>query len=149
MVVRSEASWKVSRSPLATSTVPPRFLPRGRRREKVVRLVAGRLCVDKTACADEFGQDVELIEQRVVKLPAALICWKLLVPFRRYVQRVPGDKDRSRLLRLIKAQEKVGEAHDRAAAFTILPQNGLGQRLIRAMCEGVSIDDKKGTCAGG
>jgi hypothetical protein len=75
----------------------------------------------------------------------------------RDVQRVPADQDRSRLLRLIKAQEKVhdirrsevSESHDGAAAFTVLPQNGLGQRMVGAMCEGVPVHDEQGTCVGG
>jgi hypothetical protein len=77
------------------------------------------------------SESIELIEQRVVEPAAALICRKPLMSLGRDVQHVPGDQDRSRLLRLIKAPEKVhdirrsevSDSHDGAAAFTVLPQN--------------------------
>jgi hypothetical protein len=52
---------------------PTLFLLRRCRREKVICLVARCLRVGQTARADEFREEVELIEQRVVELAAALI----------------------------------------------------------------------------
>jgi hypothetical protein len=65
----------LSRSPLATSTVPPRFFfARRRRREKVVRLVAGRLSVDETASRRRFVSNSANTASMLRKhLPAAVL----------------------------------------------------------------------------
>ena len=76
----SEASWKESRSPLATRTAPPfSFLGGNRRRKKVVRFEAAGFRVGKPARRHELGQHLQLLDQGVVKLTAALIGRKLLV----------------------------------------------------------------------
>jgi hypothetical protein len=74
MVVAGEASWKVSRSPLATSTVPPRRSSAATAAaRKVVRLVARCLGVGEAARRHEIRQCDELLDQRIVELVAALV----------------------------------------------------------------------------
>ena len=63
MVVRSEASWNVSRSPLATRTVPPRSLFFGGScGEKIIGLEARRFRILKTAGGNKFWQHLELLK---------------------------------------------------------------------------------------
>ena len=117
-MVASEASWNVSRSPLATSAVPPRRSSARRRGcQEIVGLVARRLGVGEAAGGDELRQHVELLDQRVVELAAALVGGKAFVPIGRLVERVPGDQHRARLLRLIEPQQEVGEADDGAGGL--------------------------------
>ena len=115
MVVRSETSWNVSRSPLATIAVPPAPLLGGDGGgEKIVGLVARRLGVGEAAGRDELRQRVELLEQRVVEFAAALVGRELPVPVGRRVERVPADQHGARLLGLVEPQQKIGEAEDGA-----------------------------------
>ena len=66
MVVRSEASWNASRSPLATTRGPAaRLLGGNGGGEEVVGLVARRLRIREAARGDELRQHLELLDQLV------------------------------------------------------------------------------------
>ncbi len=69
-----EASWNVSRSPLADQRSAAAALLGGDRGgEEIIGLVARRLCVGEAAGGHEFRQRIELLEQSVVELAPALI----------------------------------------------------------------------------
>ena len=87
-VTRSLASWKASRSEVATSAGPSRS--RDGRREEVVGLVAGRLRTDEAERGDQLGGEVELLEQGGVELAAGLVAGEGLVPVGRMLERVPA-----------------------------------------------------------
>ena len=79
MVVVSEASWKASRSPLATNTVPPRLVSAAAAAgsEKIIGLEAGRLAVNEAARSHKSRQDIKLVDDFVIVCPAALVGGKL------------------------------------------------------------------------
>ena len=84
MVVWSEASWKVSRSPLATRTVPPSlFFFRRSGGEKIIRLEARRFRILKTAGGNKFRQHLKLLDHGVIELTATLVSRKFLMPIGR------------------------------------------------------------------
>ena len=81
-----------------------------------------------------------MLDQLVVELPSALIRReKLETPVRR-LQAVPADDHRARLLRIVEADEDVGEAHDGAGALAVGAPNGLGHGVVRAMREAVAVE---------
>ena len=47
--------------------------------QKIIRFIARGLGVDEAARRDELRQDIELFDQRVIKLPAALVRGELFV----------------------------------------------------------------------
>ena len=71
------------------------LLGRDGRSEEVVGLVAGGFADDEAAGANEIRQHVELVDQLVVELPAALISRQLLDAPGRQFERVPPDEDRA------------------------------------------------------
>ena len=136
MVVRSEASWKVSRSPLATRTVPPAFSSfAAAAGEKIIRLEARRFRILKAAGGDEFRQHLELLDQGVVEFATALIGRKLLMSIGWDFQRVPGDEHRARLLLAVETQQHIGEAENGTGWFAASPQDGFRQSVIGAVGE--------------
>ena len=111
MVVRSEASWNVSRSPLAIRTVPPRLSSAAcGGRKKVVGLVTRRFCVLKAARGDEFWNEIELLNQGVIEFASTLVSGKFLMTVGGDFQRVPCDEHGARLLFAVEAQQKVRKA---------------------------------------
>src|SRR5262249_48490820 len=104
---------------------PPLF-GRGRGGKKVVGLVSGCLGIGKTACGDELGQCIKLLEQFVVEFAAALIGGELLVTVGRRVSRVPTYQYGARLLRPVELQQEIREAKDRTGRPASASQNGLG-----------------------
>ena len=65
---------------------------RGRGRQKVVRLVARGLGAGETACNDEVGQNLELLDEFGVERAAGLIACKRLVPLGWLTERVPAHE---------------------------------------------------------
>ena len=100
MVVRSEASWKASRSPLATMTLPAAGLfARNGGGEEIVRLEARLFGVGEAAGGDELGKHVELVDDVALENAAALIGREeLLAPVGRG-QRVPARRGRPEVSR--------------------------------------------------
>src|SRR6516225_7155095 len=102
------------------------LLSRNRRRQKVVRLIPGRLRVLKTASCHELRQKVELVQQLIVEFTSTLVCGEFLVAFRGDFQGIPPHDDGSRLLGLVKTKQKVGKADNCGAAFAALEPDRLG-----------------------
>jgi hypothetical protein len=109
------------------------FLFRGGRRQEIIGLIAGRLGICKAASGEEVGQDVQLVDEFGIELPAALVVGKRAVAIRRLIQRIPSHQYRPRTLGLLEAQQKIGEPHDRAATPVAPPSNGLRQRMVGTM----------------
>ena len=104
---------------------PPLF-GRDRGGKEVVGFVPGRLGIRKTACGDEFGQHVKLLEQFVIEFAAALIGRELLVTIGRRVQRVPTDEYSARLLHPVELQQKIRKAKDGTRRPASASQYGFG-----------------------
>src|SRR5258708_1368394 len=68
--------------------------------EKVISLITGCFRIRKAARRHEFRQNLELIQQSIVKLTPALVSGKLLVPLSGYLQRVPANNHCPRPFRL-------------------------------------------------
>jgi hypothetical protein len=133
--VRSLASWNASRSPVATTAAAAACLLRGDGRgEEVVRLVPGAFRSDEPEGRDELGQQVELLQDRVVELATALVARKELAAVGRNPDRVPSDQDRTRLLGLPEPDEHVREPDHCVQA------DRLRQRVVRAVRERVAVD---------
>ena len=136
MVVRSEASWNVSRSPLATRTVPPRFSSfAGRGRKKIIRLEARRFRILKAACGNKFRKSIKLLKQGVVEFASALVGGKFLMPIGGGFQRIPRDKHGARLLISVEPQQHIGKAENGTSGFAATPQDCFRQGVIGAMGE--------------
>ena len=145
MVVRSEASWKVSRSPLAIRTVPPRLSSAAAAAaRKSSASKPGALAFWKPQAADEFRDEVELLKQGVVELSTALVGREFLMPVGGHFQRVPGYQHRARLFLAVKTQQKIGKAEDGAGGLAASPQDRLWQSMIGAMGERIAVDDQQG-----
>src|SRR5882724_3458473 len=84
--------------------------------EEIVGFVAGRLGEPKAAGRDKLRQYVELLDDLVVELAAALIGREQLLAVGRRAERVPADQHGARPLGLVEAQQQIGKADDRAAA---------------------------------
>ena len=83
MVLNSEASWKVSRSPLATSVFMRRFVASATAAaQKIIGFVAGSPCIDEPARRHELAQPRKLLEQLLVEPAPRLISGEGLVPVR-------------------------------------------------------------------
>ena len=61
-------------------------------------------------------QDLELVDQFLIELPAALIVREEPLPVGRRTERVPADQHGARPFGLVQAQQEIGEPDDRAAA---------------------------------
>ena len=88
-------------------------------------------------------QDVELLDDLVVELPAALIGRKQLLPIGRRAERVPTDQHGARRFAAVEPQQKIGEADDRAGAIAIPTAQRFRQRVVGAMGERVAVDDQQ------
>jgi hypothetical protein len=115
------------------------LLPHRGRCEEVVGLVAGLFRVRETCGRDERRQEVELFEELAVEHAARLVEVQRLVSVRRYVERVPGNENRPRLLVLPEPEQHVCEADQRVRRATVRPPHRLRQRVIRPMGEGVAV----------
>src|SRR5438270_2734850 len=113
------------------------------RGEEVVRLVAGGLRVREPERLDELRQELELLEELLVEDPPGLVALEGLVPVGRYGERVPGDEDGARLLRVPEPQEHVREADDRARGPALGAADRLRQRVVGAVREGVAVDGEE------
>ena len=82
-----------------------------------------------------YWQHVELVEQCGVELASALIGGKRLMPIGRRIERVPPDQHGAGLLRLVEAQQEVGEADDGTAELAARPQDRFRQAVIGAVGE--------------
>jgi hypothetical protein len=142
-VTCSLASWKASRSPLATRTRTSRRL-RDRGGEEVVGLVAWSLGIGEAAGGDEFGERLELVDELRIEVAAALIGGEEALPVGRRAQRVPADQDRARPLAFVEAEQDVGEAENRAAAAVAGAADRFRQRVVGAVREGIAVDDEEG-----
>ena len=108
--------------------------------EKVVGLEPRAFGVRKPAGGNEFGQDVQLLDQIRVELSSALICGKQFVAFRRRFQTVPADNDRARPLVRVETQQEICETEDGARGFAVATANGFWQGVVRSMRKGVAVD---------
>src|SRR5947209_14315769 len=93
------------------------FFTRGRSSEEIVRFVTRRFGVNETAGGDEIREDIELLDQLFVEVPAALIIREQFLAVCRGAQRVPADEHRARALAFVESDEKIGEADDRAGSL--------------------------------
>src|SRR5258706_8730687 len=141
MVVRSDASWKASRSPVATTTVPQRFSSLAT--AEIIRLVAWPFCVGEAARGDELRQHVELIDKLVIEFPTALIARQRFMAIGWLIEGVPGDEHGAGQLGFVEAQQKVGEAQDRASALVASSPDALRQPVVRPVGERVAVDDEQ------
>ena len=132
-MVRSEASWKVSRSPLAIRAVRHAFLPLRQRRRENHRPRSRRFRVLKAACGNKFRQHIKLLKQSVVEFSTALVGRELLMPVGRNLERVPGHQHGTRLLITVEPQQHIGKAEDGACGFSASPQDCFRQGVIGAM----------------
>ena len=101
----------MSRSPLATSAVPPRASSNATAGgEEVVRLVAVHLRGGEAHRFDELRRQVELLEQVGVEHAPGLVRGERLVAVGRHRQRVPRDEHGARPLLLPEPDEQVADA---------------------------------------
>ena len=144
MVVRSEASWKASRSPLATIDAAAARLLGSRPRRRGNRRPRSRHPWRwEAAGRDQLGQAVELLDDVALEDAAALVGREELLPPVRHRQRIPGGQHRARLLGLKEADQVIGEADDRAAALAVGAAHRLRHGVIGAVREGIAVDDEK------
>jgi hypothetical protein len=113
----------------------PSLLSRNRCRQKVVRLIPGRLRVLKAASCHELRQKVELVQQLIVEFTSTLVCREFLMAFRGDFQRIPPHDDGPRLLGLVKPKQKVGKANDRSRTRAVLAPDRLRESVVGAMGE--------------
>ena len=127
-----------------------RGAPRARRRLRGSRRPRSpaALAFAKPQAATKLRQRVELLEELVVESPPALVGGESFVPEGRRVERVPADEDRARLLALVEPQEEIREADDRAAALVAAAPDGLRQRVIGPVREGIAVDDEERAAQG-
>ena len=64
--------------------------------QKIIRLEARRFRIQKAACRNELGQNIELFEQRIVEFAATLISRKLFMPIGGNLKRIPRNQHRAR-----------------------------------------------------
>ena len=57
--------------------------------------------------------------------------------------RVPADKHRAGIFALVKPQQEVDEAEDRAGRLIAVAPDGFRQGVIGAMGKGVAVDNEK------
>ena len=130
----SEASWNVSRSPLATSTVPSRrSSPWPNGGKKIVSLVARTFGVRKAACRNEVRNHRELFDDVVVKFASALIRGEGFVPVSRRLISIPSDQDGARPLLAVEAQQQIGETEYGAGRPIALSSDILRQSVKGAV----------------
>jgi len=113
--------------------------------EKIISLETRRLCILKATRRNEFRDEGELLDQRVIEFTPALICWEFLMPIGWDFESVPGDDHRARLFLAVKTQKEIGKTENRAGLFSSSPQDGLWQCVIGAVREGIPVDDEKWT----
>src|ERR1700722_3786279 len=111
--------------------------------EKVVGLVAWRLGIRKPDSGDQVGQDLQLIDELVIKMTPALVGRKKSLPECRRTERVPADQYRAWLFTVIEAQQEIGKARDRATAAVAGPPYRFRQIVVGAVPEGVTVNDKE------
>ena len=106
------------------------FLARGGGCQEIISLIARGFGRGKAAGGYKLGQYLELFDELIIELTAALIAFEGFMPVGGLVERVPCDQDGAWLLRVIKPKKKFGEAEDRAGALVAAPASGLGQGVI-------------------
>ena len=121
----------------------PALLTPDSRCEKVVRLIPGRLRILETAGRDEGREEVELLDEFVVELPARLVGRKGLTAVGGCPERVPADEDSSRPFLRVEAQKRVREPDNRAAALVTVSPDRLRQAVVGTVRERVPIDDQQ------
>ena len=84
----------------------------GRRGHEIVGFVASQFAVAESESARNARQPVKLFDDSVVENSPALIGRQEFMAVRIHTQCVPGDEDRSRLLRIPHRKEHVGPADD-------------------------------------
>lgn len=70
------------------------------------------------------------------------------MPVGRLIQRIPANERGAGLLIGVEAQEKIRKAQDGAGALVAAPPNGLGQRVVGPVREGITIDHEQRPPAG-
>src|SRR5262249_20651414 len=120
-----------------------RLLGGGRRGKKIVGFVTTRLGVGETARRGKLGQYLELLDQLVVELPAALVIGEQLLAIGRLAERIPADEDGARLFALVKPHEEIGEPDNRAATLAAAAADRFRQRVVGAVGEIVAVDDQQ------
>src|SRR5262249_54899016 len=110
--------------------------------EKIVGLVAGLLGAHEAAGRDKFREDLQLLDQFVVEITAALVRWKQSLAVCRSAKRVPADQYGAGTLALIQPQQEIGEADDGPAAVIAGPPDRFGQGVVGAVGEIVPVDDE-------
>jgi hypothetical protein len=111
--------------------------------EEIVGLVARRLGEGKAARRHELRQDIELLDQFVIEIAAALIPREQLLPVGRAAERVPADQHGARPLAVVEPDQEIGETDDRPAALVAGAADRFRQRVIGAVREGVAVDDEQ------
>ena len=111
--------------------------------EKLVGLVAGRLRISKAGGADQAGQDLQLIDQLLIELTAALIGRKQSLPECRHAEAIPADQHSAWLFAVVQAQQEIGEANDRATAAIAGPPDRIRQCVVGTVRERVTVDDEE------
>ncbi len=116
------------------------LLRRDRRGEKVVRLVPGLFRPRKAERLDEVGEPVELVGEVPREVAPRLVLGQELVAVGRHREGVEGDENRAGLLRLPRADQHVGEAHDHVRRLAVTAFDRAGQRVVGAVRERVAVD---------
>lgn len=80
-----------------------------------------------------------MLDQLVVEFPPALVGRERFVSISGLFERVPTDQHGTRALALVEAQQKIGKAEDGTGALVAAPADGLRQRVIGAMREGIPV----------
>jgi len=112
-------------------------------RKEIVGLKSRRFGARKATRGNEAWEDCQLIDEFRVKLAAALVWWKQLLPEVRDIEGVPPDNNCARLFAAKQPDQEVGKTHNRAATAFVAPPDGLWESVKRAMGEGVAVDGKQ------
>ena len=111
--------------------------------EKIIGLEAGGLADDEAEGAAEVGQDIELVDELIVELAAALIAGQFQRAPIGHIERVPADDNGAGLLGLVKARQIIGESDNGATALATGAPDRLGQGVVGPVGEAVAVDDKQ------
>ena len=98
----------------------PRLLGNGCGKE-VVGFIARRFGIGEATGSDKFREDVQLLDQLVIKLTAALVGREQRPAIGWRAERVPPHEHGAGPLAFVQPQQKIGEADDSAGAAIARP----------------------------
>jgi len=121
-----------------------RFLGDGRGKE-VVGFIARPFGIGEATGSSKFRKHVQLLDQLVIKLTAALVGREqgLTVGWR--AERIPTHEYCARPLAFVQPQQEVGEADHGAGAAIARPPDRFRQRVVGAVGEVVAVHSEQGT----